>query len=98
MSAHMYEGPEGRIFFPIPAELDLAALKEVWDGALCAQVDPEIFFPEKGHSSKDAREICARCPVRAQCLAVFDDVITYGVIGGLTERERRGRNTGKEAA
>lgn len=99
-SAHVYDGPEERIFFSIPDELDLQALKEVWDEALCAQVDPELFFPEKGHSSDKAREICAKCPVRAQCLEVFGDVIDYGVVGGLTEPERRalrGRSR-KEAA
>ena len=46
-----------------------------WMGdALCADEDPEIFFPEGGHTSKlhakkqRAKEICGRCPVRAECL------------------------------
>ncbi len=36
--------------------------------ALCAQTDPEAFFPEKGGSTRDAKKICTTCEVRAQCL------------------------------
>ena len=36
--------------------------------ALCSQTDPEAFFPEKGGSTKDAKRICARCEVKAECL------------------------------
>lgn len=36
--------------------------------ALCAQVDPELFFPEQGFPSHHARAVCARCPVAAECL------------------------------
>jgi WhiB family redox-sensing transcriptional regulator len=91
MSAHVYDGPEERVFFAIPAEIDIEAAKEVWDGALCAQVDPEIFFPDKGQTPHDARRVCGACPVREQCLALFGDALDFGVVGGLTERERRAR-------
>jgi len=58
--------------------------------ALCAQTDPELFFPEKGKRSRDARAVCARCPVCAKCraYALAQDRV-YGVWGGTTERERR---------
>lgn len=36
--------------------------------ALCAQTDPEAFFPEKGGSTREAKKVCARCDVRAECL------------------------------
>ena len=36
--------------------------------ALCAQTDPEAFFPEKGGSTRDAKKICTSCEVRAECL------------------------------
>ena len=26
--------------------------------ALCAQTDPEAFFPEKGGSTRDAKKVC----------------------------------------
>lgn len=58
--------------------------------ALCAQTDPEAFYPEKGGSAREAKRICARCDVRAECL---DYALThderYGVYGGYSERERR---------
>lgn len=58
--------------------------------ALCAQTDPEAFFPEKGGSTRDAKKICATCEVRAQCLeyALQNDE-RFGIWGGLSERERR---------
>ncbi|QAY60636.1 WhiB family transcriptional regulator [Microbacterium protaetiae] len=58
--------------------------------ALCAQTDPEAFFPEKGGSTRDAKRICQTCEVRAQCLeyALQNDE-RFGIWGGLSERERR---------
>ena len=58
--------------------------------ALCAQTDPEAFFPEKGGSTRDAKKICGSCEVRAECLeyALQNDE-RFGIWGGLSERERR---------
>ncbi|HSU69822.1 MAG TPA: WhiB family transcriptional regulator [Micrococcaceae bacterium] len=58
--------------------------------ALCAQTDPEAFFPEKGGSTRDAKKVCAACNVRAQCLeyALSNDE-RFGIWGGMSERERR---------
>lgn len=63
--------------------------------ALCAQTDPEVFFPEKGGTTKEAKRICARCEVRDACLtfAVEGDE-RFGVWGGLSERERRNLKRG----
>lgn len=36
--------------------------------ARCAETDPDSFFPEKGGSTKDAKKVCASCPVRRECL------------------------------
>jgi len=61
-----------------------------WFAGLCAQTDPELFFPEKGGSVREAKAVCARCPVRAQCLAhALAHGERYGVWGGLSEPERR---------
>lgn len=60
------------------------------DRGLCAQTDPEAFFPEKGGSARPAKEVCRSCEVRAECLEyalVHDE--RFGVWGGKTERERR---------
>ena len=61
-----------------------------WFAGLCAQTDPELFFPEKGGSTRAAKAVCAGCPVRAQCLehALAHDE-RFGVWGGTSERERR---------
>ena len=58
--------------------------------ALCAQTDPEAFFPEKGGSTRDAKRVCSGCTVRAECLefALANDE-RFGIWGGLSERERR---------
>ncbi|CAB4892308.1 MAG: WhiB family transcriptional regulator [Actinobacteria bacterium] len=58
--------------------------------ALCAQTDPESFFPEKGGSTRDAKKICSSCEVRSECLeyALANDE-RFGIWGGLSERERR---------
>ena len=58
--------------------------------SLCAQTDPEAFFPEKGGSTRDAKKVCVGCEVRAECLeyALANDE-RFGIWGGLSERERR---------
>ncbi len=60
------------------------------DRALCAQTDPEAFFPEKGGSTREAKKICTGCEVRSECLsyALANDE-RFGIWGGLSERERR---------
>ncbi|MDQ1295675.1 MAG: WhiB family transcriptional regulator, redox-sensing transcriptional regulator [Actinomycetota bacterium] len=68
----------------LPAELE-------WqERALCAQTDPEAFFPEKGGSTREAKRVCMSCDVRAECLeyALANDE-RFGIWGGLSERERR---------
>ena len=61
-----------------------------WFEGVCAQTDPEVFFPEKGGSVREAKAVCARCPVRAQCLAhALAHGERFGVWGGLSEPERR---------
>jgi len=64
---------------------------EQWqERALCAQTDPEAFFPEKGGSTREAKRICMGCEVRDECLeyALAHDE-RFGIWGGLSERERR---------
>ncbi len=60
------------------------------DRALCAQTDPEAFFPEKGGSTREAKRICLGCEVKDACLeyALAHDE-RFGIWGGLSERERR---------
>jgi WhiB family redox-sensing transcriptional regulator len=73
-------------------EVDPATTEdEQWqERALCAQTDPEAFFPEKGGSTREAKRICLGCEVRDRCLeyALAHDE-RFGIWGGLSERERR---------
>jgi len=58
--------------------------------ALCAQTDPEAFFPEKGGSTREAKAVCARCTVSAECLTyALDHEERFGIWGGVSERDRR---------
>ncbi len=63
--------------------------------AACRDADPELFFPisEVGPGARQvaaAKAVCARCPVRAQCLRyALDNGLDHGVFGGATEVERR---------
>ena len=65
--------------------------QEAWRlNALCAETDPEAFFPEKGGSTREAKRVCSGCSVRAECLefALANDE-RFGIWGGLSDRERR---------
>jgi WhiB family redox-sensing transcriptional regulator len=81
----------------VPLGLDMMGigaddiLGQAWqDRALCAQTDPEAFFPEKGGSTREAKKVCRACEVRPECLeyALAHDE-RFGIWGGLSERERR---------
>lgn len=74
-----------------PPHPSFAFVDQPWASqALCAQTDPESFFPDKGGSTREAKKVCARCFVQAECL---DWALTtnerFGIWGGLSERERR---------
>lgn len=61
--------------------------------AACIGVNPETFFPHVGHpgvTTADARAICKRCPVVAECLQfALDTDSNYGIYGGRTPEQRR---------
>ncbi len=51
--------------------------------------DPDDLFV-KGAAQQQAKVVCQRCPVIAECLAeALDHRTEFGVWGGMTERERR---------
>ena len=100
----MTSSPAIDVQFPPPnlAALTLASLPPVFvdtgepleghwqDRALCAQTDPEAFFPAKGGSTREAKRICSGCEVRAECLEyALANEERFGIWGGLSERERR---------
>lgn len=61
------------------------------ESAVCAETDPEVFFPEKGGSTRDAKKICNQiCDLTDECLNyALDSGERFGIWGGLSERERR---------
>ena len=60
------------------------------DEANCLGVDPDLFFPERGASTREAKEVCRGCVVRLDCLEyALVNGEKFGIWGGLSERERR---------
>lgn len=61
----------------------------VYPSALCAQIDPELWFPDRGGSNREAKALCHKCVHEAECL---EDALArderYGIYGGKSERER----------
>lgn len=86
-----------------PVGLDLPEIP-AWVGlALCAETDPEAFFPEPGAVSADlialAKRVCARCDVREDCLDyAVEHRVEHGIWGGQTVRERERERRGKAPA
>jgi WhiB family redox-sensing transcriptional regulator len=87
---------------------DTAERPGAWrESAVCAGVDPELFFPAKGdaYAASRARRICAACPVRMECL---EDALQreagrgfqsrHGIVGGLGPRKRYDLNVARRKA
>ena len=75
-------------------DLDNAAHRDddnSWqDHANCLGVDPDLFFPERGASTREAKEVCRGCEVRHDCLEfALQNGEKFGIWGGMSERERR---------
>jgi WhiB family redox-sensing transcriptional regulator len=72
-------------------ELDVVADDQDWKSkANCMGVDPDLFFPERGMSTREAKEVCRGCVVREDCLEyALANGEKFGIWGGLSERERR---------
>ena len=71
------------------AELD-GEDKSWQDMANCLGVDPDLFFPERGAATREAKEVCKGCVVRDDCLEyALANGEKFGIWGGMSERERR---------
>lgn len=78
----------------------VVAESEAWrKDAVCASVDPEIWFPERGSNGADAKMICATCPVRVECLHdAISNGMTDGIWGGMNPAERRAVSSGRASS
>ena len=87
----LIEGIKPHDLIPAPWTVDAA----------CADADPDLFFGEHGRPATEAKQICAGCPVRAECLDfALEGRERFGIWGGLTEKQRRveARRRKQEAA
>ena len=64
--------------------------------AICCGEDPDIFFPAFGDPGTKARQVCTRCPVRADCLedGIAND--EWGIWGGMDREQRRALRGGTD--
>ena len=70
--------------------LPLVGDRQWQDQANCLGVDPDLFFPERGASTREAKEVCRGCVVKQDCLEfALANGEKFGIWGGLSERERR---------
>ena len=59
-----------------------------FENPLCAQVDGELWFPEKGGSSVAAKKICSQCSHITECAEWGIKHEAFGIWGGLSVRDR----------
>src|ERR1700743_1893536 len=71
--------------------------RDWWRSAASLEADPELFFPVSGHGPgageiARAKEVCAACRERRQCLQyALATHQLHGGWGGTTEEERQWR-------
>jgi WhiB family redox-sensing transcriptional regulator len=66
-----------------------APYPEYDDQALCRQTDPELFFPEKGGPTREAKALCAQCDFQRPCAAYALTHDVAGVWGGTSYKDRQ---------
>lgn len=75
---------------PIPPA-DLPQQEPGWrQRAACRGAPTSLWFPDRGQTAKEARAICATCPVLESCRnwALIESGDGHGVLGGLSESDR----------
>lgn len=80
-----------------PPALHTWVMPDWYVDALCAQVDPELYYPDTGGTVGPAKRVCLRCPVRPKCLDyAFDNDEPWGVWGGMSAHERHQVRMGRK--
>ncbi|HEY2101459.1 MAG TPA: WhiB family transcriptional regulator [Pseudonocardia sp.] len=82
-----------------PVRIRRAAPEPEWADGSCAETDPEIFYPDKGGSTREPRVVCGRCSIRPECLewALATDQ-RFGIWGGTSPEERKAIRRSRAAA
>jgi WhiB family transcriptional regulator, redox-sensing transcriptional regulator len=67
---------------------------EWWLRAACTAAEADLFFPISSHAANAdvtaAKQVCAACQVRGECLEyAIQTHQVHGIWGGTTEDERR---------
>ena len=58
--------------------------------ANCKGAEADLFFPERGASTRKEKAICMACSVQPECLEyAIENSEKFGIWGGMSERERR---------
>lgn len=95
--------------------MNAALAVEVYDGALppwlapdaptalCAEIDAQVWFPEKGQgrASRQAKRLCRACPLLRLCrewALAHPQQAPYGIWGGLSENDRTRRHRGHDTS
>lgn len=70
---------------------EMPSEEESWQAfANCLGVEPDLFFPERGASTTEAKAVCEGCVVKNDCLEyALANGEKFGIWGGTSERERR---------
>jgi transcription factor WhiB len=94
--ARGHDVPPGAAIRGVSLSVPRLSASAAWSlppGVACRSADPALFFPDPGESDREAKAICAACPVRAECLTVaVANGERYGVWGGVN-LEAGARNT-----
>jgi len=67
------------------------SLSQGWMDMAACRGNPEPFLAHRGRANRQARAICAKCPVRINCLeyAMAGGSAVQGYWGGTSERQRQ---------
>jgi hypothetical protein len=88
------DGPDEMIEFDL---MQLVERPRWMKRAACRGLDASLFFPERGEMvSPEARQVCAECEVRVECLHYAIAIKERdGVWGGRSGRQRRDMRAAK---
>lgn len=79
--------------------MSIAAAHHWQQNAACLGLDVELFFPEERGgqaTANQAKQVCAGCPVKAECLNyALEERIGHGIWGGMDINERQKLSDGR---